>query len=158
MNTENAIGDDVASNNPTGVEPSREVSGQAGARKSVLVVEDERGLAEIIAVNLEASGYHTNVAYDGLEALYLLDQSTPDVVVLDLQLPQVSGFRLIQLLRGREATATVPVIVVTALSFREAEEVIRAGADAFLTKPFAPEDLVARVDQLIARRSEARDV
>jgi DNA-binding response OmpR family regulator len=125
-------------------------------RASVLVIEDEPGLAEVIAINLQASGYEATVAHDGLQALYLLDRSTPDVILLDLQLPQVSGFRLIQLLRGREATATVPVIVMTALSFREAEEVIRAGADAFLTKPFAPEDVVARVAQLLAQRSGGR--
>ena len=139
---------------PTEVGAGTGAPERSAARKSVLVIEDEPGLAEIIAINLQASGYDATVAHDGLQALYLLDRSTPDVILLDLQLPQVSGFRLIQLLRGREATATVPVIVMTALSFREAEEVIRAGADAFLTKPFAPEDVVARVDQLVAQRSE----
>jgi DNA-binding response OmpR family regulator len=127
------------------------------ARKSVLIIEDEPGLAEIIAINLQASGYEPTVAHDGLQALYHLDRTTPDVILLDLQLPQVSGFRLIQLLRGRESTATVPVIVMTALSFREAEDVVRAGADGFLTKPFAPEEVVARVDQLVAQRAQSRD-
>ena len=91
----------------------------ATARKSVLIIEDEPGLAEIISINLQASGYDTVVAHDGLQALYQLDRSVPDAILLDLQLPQVSGFRLIQLLRGREETSTVPVIVMTALSFRE---------------------------------------
>lgn len=136
--------------------PAQDASADRSARKSVLIIEDEPGLAEIIAINLQASGYDATIAHDGLQALYLLDRSTPDVILLDLQLPQISGFRLIQLLRGREATATVPVIVMTALSFREAEDVIRAGADAFLTKPFAPEEIVARVGQLIAHRADVR--
>ncbi|NCA12939.1 MAG: response regulator [Proteobacteria bacterium] len=130
------------------------VASDVRARKSVLIIEDEPGLAEIIAINLQASGYDPTVAHDGLQALYHLDRATPDVILLDLQLPQVSGFRLIQLLRGRESTATVPVIVMTALSFREAEDVVRAGADGFLTKPFAPEEVVARVDHLFALRMQ----
>ena len=155
MTSESEQAHEGASKDTTDVGSGIRVPEATADRKSVLVIEDEPGLAEIIAINLQASGYDATVAHDGLQALYLLDRSTPDVILLDLQLPQVSGFRLIQLLRGREQTATVPVIVMTALSFREAEEVIRAGADAFLTKPFAPEDVVARVDQLIAQRSES---
>jgi two-component system response regulator RpaA len=148
-------GDTVATDEGARTEPTdaRAEEAVALARKSVLIIEDEPGLAEIISINLQASGYDTTLAHDGLQALHHLDRSTPDVILLDLQLPQVSGFRLIQLLRGREETATVPVIVITALSFREAEDVIRAGADAFLTKPFAPEEVVARVDQLVTKRS-----
>ncbi|MCX5985327.1 MAG: response regulator [Chloroflexi bacterium] len=119
--------------------------------RTVLIVEDEPGLAEVLALNLQASGFETVTAHDGLQALYLLDQSVPDVVVLDLQLPQVSGFRLIQLLRSRTATARIPIVVITALSFREAEDVVRRGADAFLTKPFAPEEVVNCVERLVAR-------
>lgn len=119
--------------------------------RTVLIVEDEPGLAEVLALNLQASGFETVTAHDGLQALYLLDQAVPDVVVLDLQLPQVSGFRLIQLLRSRTATARIPIVVITALSFREAEDIVRRGADAFLTKPFVPEEVVNCVERLIAR-------
>lgn len=119
--------------------------------RTVLIVEDEPGLAEVLALNLQASGFETVTAHDGLQALYLLDQAVPDVVVLDLQLPQVSGFRLIQLLRSRTATARIPIVVITALSFREAEDVVRRGVDAFLTKPFAPEEVVNCVERLVAR-------
>jgi DNA-binding response OmpR family regulator len=88
-----------------------------------------------------------------LEALYALDRITPQAVLLDLNVPQVSGFRLIQLLKQRADTPQVPVVVITALSFQEAEEAVRAGADDFVTKPFLPEEVVGRVDRVIARLS-----
>jgi CheY-like chemotaxis protein len=128
---------------PSGDEPP--------AGLTVLIVEDESGLADVLAVHLEASGYHPIIAHDGLEALYVLDRVTPHAVLLDLHLPQVSGFRLIQLLKQRPEMPRVPVIVITALSFQEAEDAVRAGADDFVTKPFLPAEVVARVDRLIAR-------
>jgi two-component system phosphate regulon response regulator PhoB len=119
--------------------------------RPVLIVEDEPGLADVLAVHLQASGYQPIVAYDGLEALYALDRVTPRAVLLDLHLPQVSGFRLIQLLKQRLDMPHVPVIVLTALSFQEAEDAVRAGADDFVTKPFLPAEVVTRVDRLIDR-------
>jgi two-component system phosphate regulon response regulator PhoB len=123
------------------------------AGRPVLIVEDEPGLAEVLAVHLQASGYQPIVANDGLEALYALDRVTPRAVLLDLHLPQVSGFRLIRLLKQRPDMPQVPVIVLTALSFQEAEDAVRAGADDFLTKPFLPAEVVTRVDRLIDRLS-----
>jgi CheY-like chemotaxis protein len=78
---------------------------------------------------------------DGTAALATLDQRRPDLVVLDLDLPGVSGFRLLEVLKGDPATAAVPVLVVTALDFAEAKAAARAGADGFLTKPFDAADL-----------------
>ncbi len=123
----------------------------ADQRGHVLVVEDEPGLAEVLALHLRASGYEPDVAHDGLEALYALDQVAPRAVLLDLHVPQVSGFRLIQLIKQRPETAQIPVLVITALSFQESEEAVRAGADDFITKPFLPEEVVGRVERAIAR-------
>jgi DNA-binding response OmpR family regulator len=122
---------------------------------AVLVVEDEPGLADVLAVHLRAAGYEPVVAPDGLAALHALDRATPAAVVLDLHLPQVSGFRLLEVLKQRPETAGVPVLVLTALSFSEAREVARAGAEAFLTKPFAPSEVVRQVARLL-RGSAAR--
>jgi DNA-binding response OmpR family regulator len=119
----------------------------------VLIVEDEAGLAEVLAIHLAAEGYEPVVAHDGLEALYTLDRITPRAVLLDLHIPQVSGFRLIQLLKQRPDGPQVPVIVMTALSFQEAEEALRAGADDFINKPFLPEEVVGRVTRVVARFS-----
>ncbi len=105
----------------------------------------------MLAVHLQAAGYTPLIAHDGLEALYALDRVTPRAILLDLHLPQVSGFRLIQLLKQRSDMPRVPVIVLTALSFEEAQDAVRAGADDFLTKPFLPAEVVTRVGRLLER-------
>jgi DNA-binding response OmpR family regulator len=117
----------------------------------VLVVEDEPGLAEVLALHLRAAGYAPVVARDGLEALYALDRAPPRVILLDLHLPRLSGFRLLALLQQRPAAARAPVLVLTALNFAEAREVARAGVAGFMTKPFDPAAVVQRVDGLLGR-------
>jgi len=120
-------------------------------RGRILIVEDEPGLAEVLSLHLEAAGFETTVCHDGLSAIYELDRTTFRVVLLDLHLPEVSGFRLIQLLKQRADSPRLPVIVITALSFQEAEEVVRAGADDFISKPFMPDEVVSRVERLLDR-------
>ncbi len=121
------------------------------SRGRILIVEDEPGLAEVLSLHLEAAGFETTVCHDGLSAIYELDRAIPRVVLLDLHLPEVSGFRLIQLLKQRADSPGLPVIVITALSFQEAEEVVRAGADDFISKPFMPDEVVSRVERLLNR-------
>ena len=118
----------------------------------ILIVEDEAGLAEVLSLHLEAAGYETVICHDGLAALYEVDRLAPSLVVLDLHIPQISGFRLIQLLRQRGGgQPRIPVVVTTALSFPEAESEVRSGADDFMTKPFMPDELVTRVRRLLDR-------
>lgn len=121
------------------------------SRGRILVVEDEYGLAEVLALHLESAGYETVVCHSGLDALYEIDRGPFDLVLLDLTLPEVSGFRLMQLLKQRTDMPGLAVIVMTALSFQEAEEAVRAGADDFVSKPFAPGEVLNRVERLIAR-------
>ena len=125
---------------------------EAGARAAgrILIVEDEAGLAEVLSLHLEAAGYETVVCQDGLSALYEAERAVPSLVVLDLHVPQISGFRLIQLLKQRSGPR-IPVVVTTALSFQEAEDAVRSGADDFMTKPFLPDELVIRVARLLER-------
>ena len=127
--------------------------GQPGARSRarILIVEDEAGLAEVLSLHLEAAGHETVICSDGLAAVYEVDRQAPDLVVLDLHIPQISGFRFMQLLRQRSAVPRIPVVVTTALSFQEAEDAVRLGADDFMTKPFMPDELVTRVDRLLER-------
>lgn len=115
----------------------------------ILVVEDEPQVAEIIYWNLAAAGYRVTVAADGLEALRAFDAEHPALVTIDLLLPTVSGFRLVELFKRDHPD--VPVLVVTALAFEEAEEIARAGADDFITKPFDPEALVQKVAYYLRR-------
>jgi DNA-binding response OmpR family regulator len=119
----------------------------------LLLAEDEPGLAEVLQLHLHLAGFEVDVVGDGLAALYALERRRPDALLLDLGLPQVTGFRVLQLLRRDAATATVPVLVLTALSFQEAQDVARAGAEDFLTKPVAPHTVVARARALLDRRA-----
>jgi two-component system alkaline phosphatase synthesis response regulator PhoP len=121
-------------------------------KERVLVVEDEEELAELIRLHLEQSGYQVDIAPDGLTALRRFDEQRPALIVLDLGVPQVSGYRLMWLFKRGGSDVAEPrpkVIIVTARDFEEAREVVRLGADDFLTKPFDPQDLVRRVDYLL---------
>ena len=121
----------------------------------ILVVEDEREIAEALQVNLVGAGYEVLVATDGLQALRIFDRERPDLVTVDLGLPEVSGFRLVELLKRPGPEGPVPVVVVTALSFEEGEDAARAGADEFITKPFDPHDLVRKIGYVLSRKAAA---
>ncbi len=110
----------------------------------VLVVEDDPQVAEVIEWNLLAAGYTVTVVPDGLTALRAFDDARPALVTIDLNVPEVSGFRLVQLFK--RFAPNVPVIVVTAFAFEEAEEIVRAGADDFVSKPFDPQELLQKID------------
>jgi DNA-binding response OmpR family regulator len=115
----------------------------------ILVVEDDPQVAEIICWNLFAAGYAATLVADGLDALRTFDEEHPALVTLDLLIPTVSGFRLVELFK-RERPQT-PILVVTALTFEEAEEAARSGADDFITKPFDPRTLVQKIDYHLRR-------
>jgi two-component system, OmpR family, response regulator ResD len=120
-----------------------------GTRGSVLVVDDEPVITEVVSRYLERAGYATRVAADGLEALRIADDSEPDLVVLDLLLPGLDGLEVMRELRERRRT---PVILLTAKG--EAGDRImglRRGADDYVVKPFSPAELVARVDAVLRR-------
>ena len=127
-------------------------------RNTVLVIEDEEGMAEVLSLNLEAAGLEVEVIRDGVSALARLDHAPPDAVVLDLGLPEVSGYRVMRVLRNTAGWEDTPVLVATAYNFEEAADVIREGVDDFLTKPFELDDLVRRVIALFRRkrRTDAR--
>ena len=118
---------------------------------TILVVEDEEELADLLRVNIEAAGYRVLVARNGEDGLDRFRQDRPDLVTLDLKLPDISGFRLLDLFK-RSLPASTPVIVVTALDYAEAGQVVRAGADDFITKPFEPSELIERIQYLLQAR------
>jgi two-component system, OmpR family, phosphate regulon response regulator PhoB len=121
-------------------------------RPYLLVVEDEPPLQELLAYNLERSGYEVAQAFDGEEALTLIDERPPDLVILDWMLPGVSGIEICRQLRRRAKTAHLPIIILTARG--EEPDRLRGyetGADDFITKPFSPAELVARVRAVLRR-------
>ena len=121
----------------------------------ILVVEDDPQMAEIIEWNLLAAGHPVTVVNDGVTALRKFDEERPSIVTIDLNVPEVSGFRLVKLFK--RFAPDVPVIVVTAASFEEAEDIARDGADDFLAKPFDPRQLIRKVEFHLERCRDARD-
>ncbi len=121
------------------------------ARRTVLVVDDEPTIGEIVSRYLERAGYATTTAVDGLEAVRLADEQRPDLVVLDLMLPQLDGLQVLRHLREGEDGPT-PVILLTAKGEQEDKLAgLRNGADDYVVKPFSPSELVARVDAVLRR-------
>jgi len=125
---------------------------------SVLVVEDERDLAELVCLKLSAEGYRCSAVRSGLEALHAVERRAPDLIILDRMLPGLSGDEFIGRLRHNPRTCRIPVIMLTA----KAEEVdqlvgFSLGADDYLTKPFSMKLLAARVAALLRRARAAGD-
>jgi len=119
----------------------------------ILVIDDEPDLLELVRVNLDQAGYRVDTAASGSEALAALRRSSPDLIVLDLMLPDISGTELCRRLRGDPEFAHLPIIMLTA----KAEEVDRVvglelGADDYVTKPFSPRELALRVNAVLRRR------
>ena len=116
----------------------------------LLLVEDDAEIRRGLMRGLAELGHAVVGVASGYEALKEIVEQRPDLVVLDLDLPVASGFRVLEVLKGDPATAAVPVLVVTALDFAEAKAAAQAGADAFLTKPFDAAELAARAERLLA--------
>lgn len=120
----------------------------------ILVVEDESDIAALVAFQLTHAGYRVRTASTGREALRAIDTEPPDLVVLDLMLPEVSGTQVLRTIRSRKETADTPVIVLTARGEeKDRLEGFELGADDYIAKPFSPKELVARV-RAVLRRTE----
>jgi len=127
--------------------------GEERERGTILLVEDEDQLRRVLRDLLERDGFTVAEARDGADALVQVDRVAPDVVVLDLNLPGLDGYSVLTRLRAQPATASVPVLVLTAKGDEDNEvRVFQLGADDFLTKPFRARALAARLDAMLTRR------
>ncbi len=118
----------------------------------LLLAEDEDALATLLAYNLEKEGYRVGRAADGEEALMMVDEDQPDLLVLDWMMPNLSGVEVCRRLRASKSTRALPILMLTARS-DEGDKVrgLDTGADDYLTKPFAMGELMARVRSLLRR-------
>jgi two-component system phosphate regulon response regulator PhoB len=118
----------------------------------VLVVEDEDSLATLLQYNLQKEGYDVGLAGDGEEALLLVDERLPDLIVLDWMLPKISGIEVCRRLRQRNETRNVPIIMLTARG-EETDRVrgLDTGADDYVVKPFSMTELTARLRAVLRR-------
>jgi len=118
----------------------------------VLVVEDNRDIAELVGRYLGKAGYATDIVASGREALQAITERPPDLLILDLMLPEVDGLEICRAVRLNEKTAGTPIIMLTARA-EESDRIVglELGADDYVAKPFSPNELVARVRALLRR-------
>jgi two-component system, OmpR family, alkaline phosphatase synthesis response regulator PhoP len=123
----------------------------------VLVVEDEADVAEMIRYNLGKEGYDVRLAGNGTDALRLAKEAKPDVILLDIMVPQLNGWEICRRLKQDRETVAIPVIMVTG-RVEEGDKVLgfEMGADDYVTKPFSPRELLARV-RAVTRRGRLGD-
>ena len=121
-------------------------------KTKILVVDDEPDVVELIRFNLQAAGYDVVTADDGTEALRKALSASPDLIILDLMLPEVDGLEVCKLLRRDPHTKAIPIVMLTARA-GEIDRVLgfELGADDYVTKPFSPRELVLRVKALLRR-------
>ena len=120
--------------------------------KRLLVVDDEPNLLRAVAACLKAEGYEVSTARSGQEALLQLAESVPDLIISDIRMPGMDGYKLARQLRGSPRTALVPIVFLTAKDeTADRIEGFRAGIDVYLTKPFEPDELIAVVNGILNR-------
>ena len=126
---------------------------------TVLIVEDDADVVDLLRYNLGKAGFGVLIARDGLKGLEIARKDRPDLVVLDLRLPQMDGYAVCKALKNDSDTAALPIVILTARAEpRERVHGLEIGADDYMTKPFSPRELVLRVQTLLRRsRSGAQN-
>ena len=120
---------------------------------TILTVDDERDVLELLRFHLERAGYRVLQATSGREALELIRCQRPDLVLLDLMLPDIDGFGICEMLRRSPETATLPIIIVSAWARPDTRCLgLELGALDYITKPFSPKNIVERVNRLLSLR------
>ena len=126
--------------------------------ENILVVEDEKDIAEMLAFNLKRDGYYVKVVLSGEDALVEMSKFIPDLIVLDLMLPDLDGLEVCMRLKGTTRFESIPILMVTAR--REDDDIIlglETGADDYITKPFSPKVLLAHVRAMLRRAKVRQD-
>jgi len=124
-------------------------------KEKILIVEDEKDIVKMLDYNLKKEGFRTLSVTDGEDALDLANREHPDLIILDLMLPGMDGLEVCKALKKEGKTASIPIIILTAKS-QEADKVIglELGADDYMTKPFSPRELIARIKAVLRRVQE----
>src|SRR5262245_51668534 len=133
-------------------QPDQSAEARRDVKPLILVVEDEPPLQKLLAYNLEAAGFAVAQAFDGEEAMTLIEERMPDLLLLDWMLPELSGLEICRRLRRRADTAHLPIIMLTARG-EESDRLrgLDTGADDFISKPFSPAELIARIRAVLRR-------
>ena len=134
----------------------RKDESEAPSRGHILVVEDEKDLQDLLRYNLSREGFVVTATAFGAEALRVAQDRAPDLIVLDLMLPDMDGLQICRAIKSDRATAGIPIVMLTAKG-EESDVVVglEMGADDYIPKPFSPRVLVARVKAVMRRKQEA---
>ena len=123
-------------------------------RNKILVVDDDAELVELVSFNLKQAGYSVTAAANGMDAIKKARSSPPDLIVLDVMMPELDGFAVCEILRRDPSTASIPIMMLTALSSELGRMAgLGSGASDFITKPFSPRQLIARIEELLRKTS-----
>jgi two-component system alkaline phosphatase synthesis response regulator PhoP len=124
------------------------------AAAKILAVDDEPELTDLMHYHLVRAGYQVTTAANGWEAIHAIRADRPDIILLDLMLPDLDGFGVCEILRREAATATIPIIIVSAWASTDSRNLgLELGALDYITKPFSPQELVERVNRLLHARA-----
>lgn len=119
-------------------------------RKRVLIVDDEKDLVKMVALQLEASGYEVISAYDGQEGLNKAREENPDLIILDLMLPRLDGYKVCRMLKFDDKYKNIPIVIFTGRAQEEDEKLgYETGANAYIVKPFRLNTLLDKIDELV---------
>jgi len=125
-------------------------------RKKILVVEDEPDQLEVVRFTLKNAGYAIGTATNGIEALKKAQTVSPDLIIMDVMMPELDGFAVCETLRGNPATAHIPVLLLTGLCSHISRLVgYESGCTDYVVKPFDAEELVLKVEKLLSQAAEA---
>lgn len=128
-------------------------------RKKILVVDDDAELVELISFNLKQAGYSIGTATNGVDAIKKARSLEPNLIVLDVMMPELDGFAVCEILRRDSATAAIPILMLTALSSELGRVAgLGAGASDFVTKPFSPRVLVQRIEELLQKTQNSPQI
>lgn len=122
------------------------------AKEKILIVDDEQDLVKLIRYHLEKEGYKITAAYNGEDALFLARKERPELIILDLMLPGIDGLEVCKRLKTSQELASIAIVMLTAKGEKEDITVgLRLGADDYVTKPFSPKELIARIEAVFRR-------
>lgn len=120
--------------------------------ESILIIEDEVDIAKLVGFNFERNGYSVDIAHDGREGLEKILKNQPDLVILDLMLPEIDGYKILKKMQRDTRSHSIPVIMLTAKSqIDDRLKGLELGADDYITKPFSPKELILRAKAILKR-------
>jgi DNA-binding response OmpR family regulator len=125
----------------------------SGAKPRILIIEDEKDILTALQIRLVANGYEIIAAADGPDGLRKARTEKPDLIILDIMLPKLDGYQIARMLKYDENYAKVPILMLTAkVQQSDVEQGLASGADAYMTKPFKAEELLAEISRLLLKR------